>query len=64
MQVKIVGQALLEALKTYGMFLADNGSNWYISGATDSRWDDEDLEQLKSVPADAFEVVQSGPILH
>ncbi|MFO1462756.1 MAG: hypothetical protein U1F66_03195 [bacterium] len=55
-------RAVLEALKVYGMFLADNGSDWYISGATDPRWDDEDLEQLKTVPASAFEVVQSGPL--
>lgn len=53
-------RVVLEALKKYGMFVADNGSNWYISGATDSRWDDEDLEQLKTVPGSAFEVVQSG----
>lgn len=55
-------RAVLEALKVYGMILADNGSDWFISGSTDSRWDDEDLEQLKTVPANAFEVVDSGPL--
>ena len=54
--------AILRALKTYGMLLADNGSNWYISGAADHRWNDQDIEQLKRVPAAAFEVVKSGAL--
>ena len=58
------GQALviLRALKRYGMIVADNGSSWYITGAADRRWDDENLNQLKTVPGSAFEVVRSGPI--
>lgn len=58
------GQArvILEALKKYGMIVADNGSDWFISGAPDSRWDDDDLGQLKKVPGSAFEVVDTGPI--
>ena len=55
---------ILTALKRYGMFVADNGSSWFITGATDSRWNDTDLNQLKTVPGSAFEVVQSGTILH
>lgn len=60
------GEALviLRALKTYGMIVADNGSSWFISGATDPRWNDTDLNQLKSVPGSAFEAVSTGPILH
>lgn len=59
------GQArvVLEALKTYGMFVADIGTSWYISGATDSRWNDDDLDQLKAVPGSAFEVVKIDQIL-
>jgi hypothetical protein len=59
------GEALviLTALKRYGMYVADNGSSWFISGATDSRWNDTDLNQLKTVPGDEFEAVQTGPIL-
>jgi len=53
---------ILRALKKYGMILADNGSSWYITGATDTGWDDTDLDQMKSVPGDAFEVVKHGPI--
>jgi hypothetical protein len=56
-------RAVLVALKKYGMFVADNGSDWFISGATDSRWNDTELNQLKTVPASAFEVVQTGPII-
>jgi hypothetical protein len=56
--------AVLVALKKYGMLLADNGSNWYITGASDTRWNDNDLDQLKTVPASAFEVVQTGAIQH
>jgi hypothetical protein len=55
---------ILTALKKYGMIVADNGSNWYISGATDSRWNDDNLDQLKTVPGTAFEVVNTGPIQH
>lgn len=57
-------RAVLIALRHYGMFVADNGSDWYISGATDTRWNDTDLNQLKTVPASAFEVVQTGAIIH
>ncbi|HVN81798.1 MAG TPA: hypothetical protein VMW38_22625 [Terriglobia bacterium] len=57
-------RAVLVALKKYGMMVADNGSDWYITGATDSRWDDANLEDLKTVPASAFEVVQLGSIHH
>ena len=60
------GQALvvLRALQRYGLIVADNGSPWYITGAPDPRWKDEDLNQLKTVPGSAFEAVQSGPIRH
>jgi hypothetical protein len=54
-------RVILEALKRYGMMVADNGSSWYISGATDPRWDDDDLRQIKSVPGSAFEVVLIQP---
>jgi hypothetical protein len=60
------GEALviLKALKTYGMIVADNGSSWYITGAADPRWNDNDLDQLKTVPGSAFEAVNTGPIHH
>jgi hypothetical protein len=55
---------ILQALKRYGLIVADNGSSWYITGAPDPRWNDEDLEQLKLVPGSAFEAVDTGPIRH
>ncbi len=55
---------ILTALKKYGMIVADQGSSWFITGASDPRWDDEDLNQLKTVPGTAFEVVQLGEIHH
>ena len=54
---------ILEALQTYGMIVADNGTSWFISGATDPRWDDDDLNQLKTVPGDAFEVIVTGDLV-
>lgn len=56
-------RVILEALKKYGMIVADNGSNYFITGATDSRWNDTDLNQLKTVPGSAFEVVYTGEIV-
>jgi hypothetical protein len=55
-----MARVVLEALKTYGMIVADNGTSWFISGATDPRWDDDDLNQLKDIPGSAFEVVDTG----
>ena len=49
---------ILQALQTYGMFVADNGSDWFISGAPDARWNDAELNTLKRVPGSAFEVVR------
>ena len=56
-------QVILKALKKYGMFVADNGSNWYISGAPDSRWNDDELGELKSIQGNNFEVIKMGSII-
>ncbi|HUH81702.1 MAG TPA: hypothetical protein VLZ06_10285 [Solirubrobacteraceae bacterium] len=60
------GQSLviLEALKRFGLIVADNGSPWFITGAPNPGWNDEDLEQIKQVPGSAFEAVETGPIIH
>jgi len=50
--------AVMKALKKYGMIVADNGSNWFISGASHASFDDDELGQLKGVPGSAFEVVE------
>jgi hypothetical protein len=52
------------AMKRYGLIVADNGSNWYFSGTSDRRWDDENLNQLKRIPGSAFEVVKSAAAVH
>ena len=52
-------KAMLRAMKTYGMIVADNGSNWFISGAPDDRWDNDALvSQLRQVQGKHFEVVR------
>lgn len=50
-------QVILTALKRYGMILADNGSDWFISGAPDPRWNDDNLRTLKQLTGCDFEVV-------
>jgi hypothetical protein len=65
---QITGQSyvIAVAMKKYGMFVADNGSNWYFQGEggkASSCWNDNDLNQLKNVPGSAFEVVKTGKIL-
>lgn len=56
-------QVILKALKKYGMFVADNGSNWYISGSPDPRWNDEELGELKTIQGKNFEVIKMGTII-
>jgi hypothetical protein len=53
-------RVVLTALKRYGMLVADNGSSWYISGAPDPRWSNDDLHALGRVKGSDFEVVQTG----
>ena len=57
-------RVIAEALKRYGLIVADNGSNWYFGGTSDRRWDDADLDQLKRIPGSAFEVVKSAGHIH
>jgi len=54
-------RAVLQALKTYGMILADNGSPWYITGALDRRWSDTQLDAIKRLRGSDLEVVDTGP---
>ena len=53
-------KVILTALKTYGMIVADNGSNMYLTGAPNDGWNNDDLHTLQKVPASAFEVVNMG----
>jgi hypothetical protein len=56
-------QVILRALKKYGMFLADNGSSWYLSGAPDPRWDDNELHQLGQLHGSDFEAVDESSLM-
>ena len=56
-------QVILNALKRYGMLLADNGSGWFISGAPDPRWNDDNLAAIKRVSSQNFEVVRMGQVI-
>ena len=52
-------RVMLTAMKRYGMILADNGSPWFISGVSDKRWNADDLNQLKRIKGNMFEVVDT-----
>jgi hypothetical protein len=56
-------RALLSALKTYGMILADNGSPWYISGVPDERWDNDHLQQLRNVKGSDLQAVDVSSLM-
>ena len=53
-------QTVLTTMRTYGLILADNGSNWFFQGTADSRWTSADVGQLKSIPASAFVAVDES----
>jgi hypothetical protein len=55
-------RVVLQALKTYGMIVADNGTSWYISGEPSSHWSNDDLHTLGRVPGSAFEVVDTSKL--
>ncbi|HLJ95683.1 MAG TPA: DUF4214 domain-containing protein [Gemmataceae bacterium] len=56
-------QVILQALKDYGMIVADNGSGWYLSGEPSSRWDDNDLHNLSQIVGSDFEAVDLTPVV-
>lgn len=59
-----LNRAILTALKTYGMLIADNGSSWYLSGAPDERWNNDDLHNLQAnVHGSDFEAVDESSLM-
>lgn len=56
-------QIFLKALKKYGIILADNGSNWFITGTGDERWDNDMLNELKKVTGNNFEAVDCSSLM-
>ena len=55
-------RVVLRALQEYGLIVADNGSDWYVSGAPHPRWSNDDLHALHRVPGSAFEVVDTSSL--
>lgn len=55
-------QVLCAGFKKYGLIVADNGSDWYLSGSPDERWNDEALGEVANITGDAFEVVFTGEV--
>jgi len=53
-------QTVVSTMKTYGLILADNGSNWYFQGTADRRWTYSEVDQLKQIPADQFVAVDES----
>jgi hypothetical protein len=56
-------RVILEALKVYGLILADNGSNWYLSGTPDDAWDNDALSSLGRVKGSDFEAVDASGLI-
>ena len=56
-------QTVLDTMKTYGLILADNGSNWYFQGTADTRWTYTEVDQLKAIPASQFVAVDESCLM-
>src|SRR5215207_3331359 len=56
-------QVILNAMKTYGIILADNGSDWYVSGAPDARWNNDMLHLLDDLTGNDFEAVATSVLM-
>ena len=56
-------QTVLTTMKTYGLILADNGSNWYFQGTADTRWTYDEVDQLKQIPAAEFVAVDESCLM-
>jgi hypothetical protein len=56
-------QTVITTMKTYGLILADNGSNWYFQGTADRRWTSSEVDQLKQIPASQFVAVDESCLM-
>ena len=56
-------RVIADAMKTYGLILADNGSSWYVSGAPDERWDNDVLHQLDRITGSDMTAVDSALLM-
>jgi hypothetical protein len=55
-------QVVLRAMQQYGLIVADNGSNWYFQGVTTSKWPISLIDELKTIPASAFQAVDESSL--
>ena len=58
-----VCQTVITTMQTYGLILADNGSNWYFQGTADTRWTNKQIDQLKRIPSSAFVAVDESCLM-
>lgn len=56
-------RVVAEAMQTYGVIVADNGSPWYLSGVPDDRWDNDALQTLRTLTGSDFEAVDASPLM-
>jgi hypothetical protein len=56
-------QAVVSAMQTYGLIVADNGSNWFFQGTADTRWTATEVDQLKQIPANRFVAVDESCLM-
>jgi hypothetical protein len=56
-QLNPQSRVIAQAMKDYGMIVADNGSNFYFQGEDNPGWTEDDVEPLKTIPASAFEAI-------
>jgi hypothetical protein len=56
-------QTVITTMQTYGLILADNGSNWFFQGVADTRWTESEVNQLKQIPASAFVAVNESCLM-
>jgi hypothetical protein len=56
-------QTVIATMQTYGLILAQNGSNWFFAGTADSRWTQADVDQLKQIPASEFQAVDESCLM-
>ncbi len=56
-------QTVITTMQTYGLILADNGSNWYFQGTADTRWTNKEVDQLKQIPASEFVAVDESCLM-
>jgi hypothetical protein len=62
-QCSAMCQTVVATMQTYGLILADNGSNWFFQGTADTRWTDTEVDQLKQIPASAFVAVDESCLM-